>query len=59
MAKEKNGSPGKAERFELYIRGLEIANGYTELLDPTAQRKRFLEDNETAAQVRQDDLCRR
>ena len=28
------------------MRGLEIANGYTELLDPTAQRKRFLKDNE-------------
>lgn len=47
MAKEKNGFPGKAERFELYIHGLEIANGYTELLDAAAQRKRFLEDNET------------
>ncbi|MBA4389602.1 MAG: EF-P lysine aminoacylase GenX [Syntrophus sp. (in: bacteria)] len=46
MAKEKTGVPGKAERFELYIHGLEIANGYTELLDPAAQRKRFLEDNE-------------
>jgi lysyl-tRNA synthetase class 2 len=47
MAKEKTGFPGKAERFELYIQGLEIANGYTELLDPGVQRKRFLEDNET------------
>ena len=47
MAKEKSGSPGTAERFELYMRGLEIANGYTELLDQAVQRKRFLEDNET------------
>jgi lysyl-tRNA synthetase class 2 len=46
MAKEKSNNPAKVERFELYMRGLEIANGYTELLDPTAQRKRFLDDNE-------------
>jgi lysyl-tRNA synthetase class 2 len=45
MAKEKDNNPAKVERFELYMKGLEIANGYTELLDPTAQRKRFLDDN--------------
>lgn len=46
MAKEKEGHPGQVERFELYINGLEIANGYTELLDPVIQRQRFIVDNE-------------
>jgi len=31
--------------FELYINGLEIANGYTELLDITEQKQRFERDN--------------
>jgi elongation factor P--(R)-beta-lysine ligase len=35
-----------AERFELYMKGLEIANGYTELLDPEEQKTRILADNE-------------
>ncbi len=43
MAKKKDTD--KVERFELYIEGIEIANGYTELLNPEEQRERFLEDN--------------
>jgi lysyl-tRNA synthetase class 2 len=43
MAKRKDAN--RVERFELYINGLEIANGYTELLDTTEQRQRFAKDN--------------
>ena len=34
-----------AKRFELYCRGIEIANGYLELTDPAEQRRRFETDN--------------
>jgi lysyl-tRNA synthetase class 2 len=44
MAKRKDDHT--VERFELYIKGLEIANGYTELLDPGEQRERLSRDNE-------------
>ena len=43
MAKRKDAN--RVERFELYINGLEIANGYTELLDITEQKQRFERDN--------------
>lgn len=39
-----------AQRFELYIDGVELANGYHELLDPTEQRARFEQANQARAE---------
>lgn len=42
LSKQKASDPSLVERFELYIGGMEIANGYSELNDPIDQRERFL-----------------
>jgi lysyl-tRNA synthetase class 2 len=44
LARPKPESPDLAERFELYIAGIEVANGFSELTDPVAQRCRFEEE---------------
>lgn len=41
LARRKPTDPAVAERWELYIGGLELANAYSELTDPVEQRARF------------------
>lgn len=44
LAKCREGNPPIAERFEVFYRGKEIANGFHELTDVTEQHARFLDD---------------
>ncbi len=41
LSKQKPDDPNFVERFELYIAGMEIANAFSELNDPSEQRDRF------------------
>jgi lysyl-tRNA synthetase class 2 len=43
LSKASPSNPDVAERFELYICGMEIANGFSELNDPVEQSERFRE----------------
>ncbi len=44
LARQKEKQPEVAERFELYVSGVELANGFSELTDPEIQRSRFEEE---------------
>ncbi len=44
LAKRKSSAPDLAERFEVYIAGVELCNAFTELNDPDEQRQRLEEE---------------
>lgn len=44
LARLKPGNPRVAERVELYVAGMELANGFSELTDPGEQARRFQEE---------------
>src|SRR5690606_31305631 len=43
LVRDKPGAPGVVEKWDLYVRGFELATGYSELVDPVIQRERFVE----------------
>jgi len=45
LAKINPGPPAVAERFEVFVDGIELANGFHELTDTDEQRRRFAADN--------------
>jgi lysyl-tRNA synthetase class 2 len=49
LARRRAEDPRVAERFEVYAGGLELCNGYGELVDPTEQRARFEADRAARA----------
>ncbi|XOV79717.1 MAG: elongation factor P--(R)-beta-lysine ligase [Aestuariibacter sp.] len=46
LARISKNDPRVAQRFELYFKGIELANGFNELTDATEQAQRFASDNQ-------------
>lgn len=56
LARRSPEDPRVAERFELYVCGVELANGYGELSDAAEQRARFVTDAARRAAIQGRDL---
>ena len=41
LTREHRSTAGVTEKWDLYVRGIELATGYSELVDPVIQRERF------------------
>ncbi|MET0734524.1 MAG: lysine--tRNA ligase [Microbacterium sp.] len=49
LVREHRTVSGVVEKWDLYVRGFELATGYSELVDPVIQRERFVEQAKLAA----------
>ena len=49
LVREHRSIAGVVEKWDLYVRGFELATGYSELIDPVIQRERFVEQAKLAA----------
>lgn len=57
LTRHHRSIPGVVEKWDLYVRGFELATGYSELVDPVVQRERFMQQAKEAA--RGDDEAMR
>ena len=57
LTKRKESNPAAAERFELFVRGTELANAYTELNDPLLQDELFRQ--QLAGQKAEDSMAKK
>jgi lysyl-tRNA synthetase class 2 len=49
LTRQHRSIAGVVEKWDLYVRGFELATGYSELVDPVIQRERFVEQAKLAA----------
>ena len=49
LVRSHRSQPGVTEKWDLYVRGFELATGYSELVDPVVQRERFEDQARLAA----------
>ncbi len=56
LTKRKASNPAIAERFELFVHGMELANAYTELNDPDLQEQLFTQ--QLAGQREEDSMAK-
>lgn len=49
LVRQHRSQPGVTEKWDLYVRGFELATGYSELVDPVIQRERFEDQARLAA----------
>ena len=49
LTRQHRSEPGVTEKWDLYVRGFELATGYSELIDPVIQRERFEDQARLAA----------
>jgi lysyl-tRNA synthetase class 2 len=49
LTRQHRSVAGVTEKWDLYLRGVELATGYSELTDPVVQRERFVEQARAAA----------
>ncbi|MFI5613553.1 lysine--tRNA ligase [Amycolatopsis sp. NPDC051903] len=50
LTRQHRSRAGVAEKWDLYVRGFELATGYSELVDPVVERQRLTEQAQLAAQ---------